>query len=126
MKHIVVCCVLLILTALLLAACSQAASTQGPTAWLDEPLDGAALPLEPTEFLAHASDADGVASIEFLIDDVPLARAPTAGGILANATAGWDPQEPGTYTVAARATDSQGNVGCEAVSVVTVGEVEAS
>jgi hypothetical protein len=61
MKHLTILCAALFLVALALGGCA-ASSTQGPMAWLDEPLDGAALPLEPTEIMAHASDADGVTS----------------------------------------------------------------
>jgi hypothetical protein len=107
----------------LLAAVSCAAPGQGPMTWLDRPLDGSHLPLGPVTILAHASDTDGVASFEFFIDGNPLATVPGGGGRLGNATAGWTPTEPGTYTVGARATDSGGNTGSEATSVVTVGEV---
>jgi hypothetical protein len=106
---------------LLLASC--AAQGQGPRTWLDRPLDGSHLPLGPVTILAHSSDADGVVSFEFFIDQELLATAPAGGGRLEDATVGWSPTEPGTYTVRARATDSAGNLGSEATSVVTVGEV---
>jgi len=125
MKHTVVCSALLILTALLMASCGPSA-TQGPMAWLDQPLDGAKLPLEPQELTAHASDADGVASLEFYVNGALLVRSPAAGEMLENATAGWNPSAPGVYTIAARATDSQGNTGPDSVVIVTVGEVEGS
>ena len=125
MKHTVVCSALLILTALLMASCGPSA-TQGPMAWLDQPLDGAKLPLEPQELTAHASDADGVASLEFYVNGALLVRSPAAGEMLENATAGWNPSAPGVYTIAARATDSKGNVGPYAEAVVTVGTVHAS
>jgi hypothetical protein len=95
-------------------------------AWLDEPLDGAALPLEPTEIMAHASDADGVTSLEFYVNGALLVRSPAAGGMLADATVGWNPTTPGVYTIRAVATDAKGNVGSEATAVVTVGRVEGS
>ena len=125
MKQAIVCCAAVLLVALALVGCA-ASSTQGPMAWLDEPLDGAALPLEPTELMAHASDADGVASFEFYVNGALLVRSPAAGGMLADATVGWNPSAPGVYTITARATDNQGNVGPEATAVVTVGELEGS
>jgi hypothetical protein len=125
MKHCIVCSALLLLTTLVLAACGTA-STQGPMAWLDQPLDGAKLPLEPQELTAHASDLDGVASLEFYVNDTLLVRAPASGGILADATVAWDPSRPGVYTISARATDSQGNVGSDSSVVVTVGELVGS
>jgi hypothetical protein len=95
--------------------------------WLDRPLDGSKHPLGPITILAHASDADGVASFEFFIDQDPLATTPADGGRLGEATVGWTPTQAGTYTVRASAVDSAGNAGSEATSVVTVGEItEAS
>jgi len=105
----------------LLAACGSPG--QGPMTWLDQPLDGSRLPLAPVTILAHASDPDGVASFEFFIDQDSLATAPAGGGRLGEATVGWTPAEPGTYTIRARAVDSAGNTGSEATSVVTVGEL---
>jgi len=125
MKHFTILCAALFLVVLALVGCA-ASSTQGPTAWLDEPLDGAALPLEPTEIMAHASDADGVTSLEFYVNGALLVRSPAEGGMLADATVGWNPSRSGVYTIAARATDSKGNVGPYAEAVVTVGTVHAS
>ena len=122
MGRTIICGVLVLVLALVLAACAPS-STQGPTAWLDQPLDGARLPLAPQEVTAHASDADGVASLEFYVDGTILVSAPSGGGVLEHATVGWNPGRPGVYTVSAKATDSQGNVGAEATAVVTVGEV---
>jgi hypothetical protein len=124
-KHNTICSAVVLLVVVALAGCA-ASSTQGPTAWLDEPLHGAALPLEPTEIMAHASDADGVASLEFYVNGALLVRSPAEGGMLANATVGWNPERAGVYTIAARATDSKGNVGPYAEAEVTVGTVHAS
>jgi PKD repeat protein len=121
MSRSVVSFIGVLVMSVLLAACGSAG--QGPMVWLDRPLDGSHLPLGPVTIMAHASDADGVASFEFFIDGDPLATASATGGRLGEATAGWSPTAPGTYTVGARATDSAGNLGSEATSVVTVGEV---
>jgi len=118
-----ICRIVVLVMVLVLAAC--AAQGQGPMTWLDRPLDGATLPLEPITVQAHASDADGVASIEFFVDETSLTTASAGGGRLADATVEWNPTEPATYTVRARATDSQGNPGSDATSVVTVGQVLA-
>jgi hypothetical protein len=114
----------LVMLAIILLLASCAAPGQGPMTWLDRPLDGSQLPLGPVTILAHASDADGVASFEFFVDEDSLATVPADGGRLGEATAGWNPTEPGTYTVRARATDSAGNTGSEATAVVKVGEVQ--
>ena len=146
MKHTGVCSALLILTVLMMAACGPVAgqSTQGPDTWLDEPLDGAKLPLGPTEIMAHASDSDGVGYFDFFVNGTLLARAnavaaapvqvystgysgaPGTAGYLASATVGWNPTTPGVYTIRAVATDAKGHVGFDATAVVTVGRVEGS
>jgi hypothetical protein len=120
MTRIIVRCVAVFAVASLLAACG--ASTQGPTTWLDRPLDGVTLPLGPVTIQAHASDADGVASFEFFVYDNPLVTVPVESSRLCEATAAWNPTEPGTYSIYARATDSRGNVGPYATSKVTVGQ----
>lgn len=116
---------MVLLTGLLLVACAPS-STQGPTGWLDQPLDGAKLPLGPQEVTAHASDADGVVSLDFYVDGTLLASAPAGGGVLEDATVGWNPRTPGVYAISVEATDSQGNTGPESRAVVTVGELESS
>ena len=121
MRQSVICRIGILVMALVLVACG--APGQGPRTWLDRPLDGAALPLEPVTVQAHASDADGVASFEFFVDDVLLVTAPGGGGRLGEATVGWTPTTIGTYNIRARAIDSQSNIGSEATSLVTVGEL---
>jgi hypothetical protein len=115
--------VLILVVSSMLAACAPS-STQGPAVWVDQPLDGARLPLEPQEITAHGSDADGVTGLEFYVDGTVVGRAPTGGGVLEHATVGWNPTSPGVYTISVKATDGQGNVGPEATCVVTVGELE--
>ncbi|HJX38244.1 MAG TPA: Ig-like domain-containing protein [Anaerolineae bacterium] len=122
MRRFLLCCILLLTTSLMLAACGAAA--QGPMSWLDRPLDGAVLPLAAVTIQAHASDADGVASFQFYVDDAPLVTTSAGGGRLGMAMVEWNPTEPGTYTIRARGVDTQGNAGSEAKSVVTVGEVQ--
>jgi hypothetical protein len=124
MGRTIVCVALILVLSFVLAGCAPS-STQGPAAWVDQPLDGAKLPLGPQEITAHASDADGVASLEFYVDGTLLVRSPAGGGVLEHATAGWSPSTAGVYTVSVTATDSQGNVSAEARAVVTVG-LEAS
>ncbi|MBU2611280.1 MAG: hypothetical protein KJ606_10110 [Chloroflexi bacterium] len=76
----------LLFGALALAACNLPASGLGPTAWLDRPLDGEAVPLAPLIIQAHASDADGVAIFEFFVFDGLLASVPASGGWLGEAS----------------------------------------
>jgi hypothetical protein len=122
MTRFFVCCILLLTLSLMLAACGAVAL--GPVTWLDRPLDGARLPLAPLTIQAHASDADGVTSFQFFVDDAPLVTTPADGERLGQATVEWTPTEPGVYTIRARGIDAQGNVGSEATSVVTIGELQ--
>jgi hypothetical protein len=117
------CIAFVVLTALSLVAAACGESTQGPSTWLDRPLDGDKVPLEPLTIQAHASDADGVARFEFFVGDALLATIPGSGGRFNEAKAGWAPSTAGTYTVRARAIDGKGNIGPEAISRITVGEL---
>jgi hypothetical protein len=73
---------------------------------------------------AHASDADAVATFEFFVDDAPLVSATADGGRLGMAMVEWNPTAPGTYTIRAQGIDNQGNAGSDAISVITVGQVQ--
>ena len=114
-------CVVLLCLAGALAAC-QSPSAQGPSVWLDRPLDGEQLPLEPLTIQSHASSAEGVARFEFFIGDAPLAVLPANNVRFAEARAGWSPAAPGTYTVRARAVDAAGRAGADAVARVIIGQ----
>ena len=80
MKRPIICLAAVLVLTFALAACG--APGQGPMIWLDRPLDGSKHPLGPITILAHASDAEGVASFEFLIDQEPLAAVSATGGRL--------------------------------------------
>ncbi len=101
-------------------ACNQ--QTQGPTTWIDRPLDGDQVAMEPLTIQAHASDSDGVGRFDFLIGDTPLVSVSGSGSRFAQADAGWIPSEPGIYVVHVRATDTNGNIGADATAQITVGE----
>lgn len=120
MRHSIIFCVVMLVTVLGVAACS--AETQGPTIWLDYPLDGAQVPLQPLTIQAHASDADGVARFEFFVGETSLVTVSGSGRRLADAQVEWTPPMPGTYVVRARAVDSNGNVGSESSSHIVVSE----
>lgn len=104
---------------LFLVSCGT--STGGPQAWLDWPLDNSSFPLAPLPIQAHASDQDGVAQIEFLVDDTPLITIDSNGSRLSEAIYEWTPPGPGIYTIKARAVDTGGNPGAYAVSKITIG-----
>jgi hypothetical protein len=124
MKRIVILFAAVILAASSLVACG--ASTQGPTTWMDRPLDGTHVPLASITIQAHASDEDGVASIEFYVSESLIASIPAGGIRLGQASIDWMPPGPGTYTIIARAIDSQGNFGPQTNLQISVGDLVAT
>ena len=112
-----------LLLVLWLATACGANKGPGPSAWIDQPLEGARLPLAAVMITAHASDENGVAKFEFYIDEKPLVSVAGDNSILAMAQVNWNPTEAGTYYVRVRAVDSQGNVGGFAENSVQVGVV---
>jgi hypothetical protein len=86
MKQRIVLSAAVLLVTLSLAACNLPSQTQGPTTLIDQPLDSVHVPLAPLTIQAHASDADGVATIEFYISESLLAAVPAGGGSLGNAS----------------------------------------
>ena len=103
---------------LLFSACSSPSS--GPSAWIDQPLDGSVFPLEPVILTAHASDDDGVASIEVYLNDELLQTLSAGDGRLGEISWEWLPAGPGEYTLRVIPFDSQGNRGQEAETVVVI------
>lgn len=94
---------------LTLSACSSQSS--GPSAWIDQPLNGSEFPLQPVILTAHASDSDGVASFEIYLADELLETVSAGGNRLGEAVWEWLPPGPGEYTLRVEAIDSQGNRG---------------
>lgn len=113
--------VAVVLAILVLGACSAPAQ-QGPSAWLDRPLDGDQVAREPLTIQAHASDADGVSRFEFFVGETLLIIVPGNGGRFAEAQAGWVPPSPGGYIIRVRAVDGIGNTGAESIARITVSE----
>jgi hypothetical protein len=109
-----------ILLTLLLSACQQAGA--GPRTWIDQPLDDSTFPLQPIILQAHASDSDGVDSIEFYLEDQTLIHADAGGGRLGQAMYEWLPPGEGEYTIFARSTDTIGNTGMAASSFIIIGD----
>ncbi len=99
----------ILILVLLLSACASPSS--GPSAWIDQPLNGSEFPLQPVPLTAHASDSDGVASFEIFLADELLQTVSAGGGRLGEAAWEWLPPGPGEYTLRVEAIDSQGNRG---------------
>lgn len=100
----------------------------GPLAWIDAPLSGETLSLEPYEVVSHANSSQGVTSFELSVngqfyssDEVP---ADQYGQPLTHIRQNWEPPAPGTYLLSVRALDTEGSFGPAAEVEVSVGDVE--
>ncbi len=112
------------LCSLALAACHPAGPSLTPTpaastmqVWLDQPPDGAALPLGAFTLRAHARDAggSGVETITFLVSsggppDTVGSVTTDPHSALVNADFAWTPPAAGAYTIQAQAFDHAGYV----------------
>jgi hypothetical protein len=76
--------------------------------------------MAPLILQAHAVDADGVSTIEFLVFDDLITGVPTGGTRLEDASIEWTPPGPGLYTLNVRATDTQGNSNARTLASVTI------
>lgn len=106
---------LLLLAVVWLTACSESeieriASLAGPRVWLDQPVDGAALPIGSFMLKAHARDTSGgVRQIAFLVNGVPVGSVLTdVSAGLAYAEVSWNASVPGTYLLVAVASSANG------------------
>jgi hypothetical protein len=105
-----------------LAAGCTAGIGQGPTTWIDQPLEkDNPHALASVVITAHASDEGGVASFEFYIDDKLLVNVAADGGKLSSASANWDPPAPGLYKVQVRGINTSGDAGDFANADIQVG-----
>jgi hypothetical protein len=121
MKNIVSSAIKILLIFSVLSSCQSAGP--GPTAWIDQPLEGSIFPLSPITIQAHASDADGVAVIAFFVMSEKVGEQPVGGGRLENASILWQPPAPGEYQLSAQGTDNEGNTGGMAsVGIIITGD----
>lgn len=104
-----------LLSLLLLTACAsgdipRVASLGGPRVWLDQPLDGATLPVGAYTLKAHARDTSGgVARIAFSVNGTPLGEVATdTSAELVYAETAWNPSVPGEYVIVAIAQNAIG------------------
>ena len=87
--------------ALCLSACNlpfdaRNISPSAPQAWIDDPLDGMRLPLQPYTLTLHSSDPSGIAEMEVSINGAVLATLPNPNPaqLLVYLTHKWVPVAP--------------------------------
>jgi len=122
MKRSPSCAVALILAAVLVS-CSP--GNHGPSAWIDQPLNGMELALEPVVVTAHASDSDGVSTFEFYLNDELVGTMAAQGDRLGEASWEWEPSQPGEFTIRVVPIDSQGNRGQAAETLVLIADLDS-
>src|SRR5258706_12431178 len=125
MKRLLICCYLI---SILLMGCSMPffaapPGLPGPQAWIDQPLDGSALPLAPVARVAHCSDPFGLDQLEFTIDGTVVAEDSDVDSDRAFRaySQSWSPASAGTYTLRVRARNAGGAWGSYASAVFTIG-----
>jgi hypothetical protein len=104
------------------AACNPAATPPGPTAWIDQPLDGANLSLAPVEVIAHASSPGGITQLRLSVNGAEAGSVPpeNPGESLALAQFNWTPAGAGNFTLQVSAQSASGVWGEPAAIVVTI------
>jgi hypothetical protein len=109
------------------ASVSFAIDTTKPTAVLYQPAAGARLD-GVTTLQVHASDANGVRSVQFTVDGAPFGAVltkPDAGqSYLYSLALDTTTLARGTHTIAATATDQAGNVGVTASVSIKTGPLQ--
>lgn len=103
----------------LVAGCSPGAGA-GPSTWIDRPLDGDQVAMEPLTIEAHASDVNGVSRLEFFVDSASIGAVPTDGTRFVEGKAGWSPTAPGIHTIRIEGVDAEGNRGASATARIVV------
>lgn len=98
-----------------------------PGAWIDAPLDGSTIPLAEYEVISHANDASGITAFELSVNgeviSVDAVGTDQQGLAIAHIGQAWMPLAPGSYLLAVRAANANGEYGPLAFAQVNVGEV---
>ncbi len=115
-------CVVALILAAVLVSCSP--GNHGPSAWIDQPLNGMELAFEPVVVTAHASDSDGVSTFEFYLNDELVQTMAAQGDRLGEASWEWEPSQPGEFTIRVVPIDSQGNRGQAAQTRVFIADLD--
>ena len=93
-----------------------------PRAWIDAPLDGSTIPLEPYEVVFHIANLNGVNRGELSVNGavIPSLKNPGGSEPLATLRHVWTPDRPGTYTLKVRSQSASGQWSDYSQAVVTV------
>lgn len=114
---------IIVAAGLSLGACAAPAKLGGvPRAWIDAPLDGMHLLLQPYLISFHGSDLVGVSQMEVAVNSEVLATLPSPDPVqgLVYMTQMWDPPAPGRYIIRVRAQNSAGVWSAEDSVVIEV------
>jgi hypothetical protein len=119
---LLICTAILLLSACNMPNASQGVSSGGPQAWIDAPLDGMRLPLQPYLLTLHGSDPHGISILEVSVDGVVLASItnPDPATLLVYATQNWTPHAPGRYQIRLRARNTAGAWSAEDLVTVII------
>ena len=117
--------ILLAITLMLTACNLPQRAKEAPQAWIDDPLDGMRLPMQPYTFTLHSSDPAGIAQMEVSVNGQVLAtvKNPNPADLLVSLTQTWNPPSPGRYVIRARAQNVSGSWSGEDLVTVEVVEV---
>jgi len=101
---------------------SDSLATAAPAAWIDDPLDQSVIFQDSGEItvLAHATDVEGIVSLELSVDGAPVKSVDTAGGELEQAQFTWTPAGPGTYELSVIGRDPAGKPTEPGMATITV------
>ena len=87
----------------------------GSQAWIEYPLEGQTVPLERLTFVVYATDSEGVAQLELVVNGSPLPAGAVEeagdGRGLVVLRQGWVPDQEGKYIVEARGQNPSGGYG---------------
>jgi len=109
---------------LLSGACGT--TLAGPQSWIDLPLDNSTLSLGKLNIIVHASDAEGVASFEFYVNDQMILSAETLEHKrLESMQIEWTPPGLGEYMIGVRGINMTGTAGTLATSLIRITGEEA-
>lgn len=99
-------------------------TTAGPSAWVDDPLDGSVLASDVDEVIvvAHATDPEGIVAVVLSVDGDEIDTATTSGDALVLADdLRWSPRGPGTYELTVVGRDPSGAATPPGTATVQVG-----